>query len=76
MGHFNAIMFSPEDLLLIKQGPSERRRFIDITLSQLKPAYFYDLQQYSKILYQRNTLLKNIIKKRDLLDTLDRNNFV
>jgi len=71
MGHFNAIMFSPEDLLLIKQGPSERRRFIDITLSQLKPAYFYDLQQYSKILYQRNTLLKNIIKKRDLLDTLD-----
>lgn len=71
MGHLNAVMFSPEDLLLIKQGPSERRRFIDITLSQLRPSYFYDLQQYSKILFQRNNLLKNISMDRKLTDTLD-----
>lgn len=71
MGHLNAVVFSPEDLLLIKQGPVERRRFADITLSQLKPSYFYDLQQYAKILYQRNTLLKNITYKRELEDTLD-----
>jgi len=71
MGHLNAVMFSPEDLLLIKQGPAERRRFADITLSQLKPSYFYDLQQYAKILYQRNSLLKNLPLKKDLEDTLD-----
>ncbi len=71
MGHLNAIIFSPEDLLLIKQGPAERRRFIDITLSQLKPTYFYDLQQYGKILFQRNNLLKNISVNKRLTDTLD-----
>jgi DNA replication and repair protein RecF len=71
MGHLNAVIFSPEDLLVIKQGPAERRRFADITLSQLKPSYFYDLQQYAKIMYQRNTLLKNIIVKRELEATLD-----
>lgn len=71
MGHLNAVIFSPEDLLIIKQGPSERRRFIDITLSQLRPSYFYDLQQYSKILFQRNCLLKKIIINRQLEDTLD-----
>lgn len=58
MGNLNAVMFSPEDLLIIKQGPAERRRFIDITISQLKPTYFYDLQQYAKVLFQRNILLK------------------
>lgn len=71
MGNLNAIIFSPEDLMIIKEGPSERRRFIDITLSQLKPAYFYDLQQYSKVLHQRNMLLKNIQKDKRLMDTLD-----
>jgi len=70
MGHLNAVMFSPEDLTIIKQGPSERRRFADITLSQLKPSYFHDLQQYSKILYQRNTLLKSIPERKELEDTL------
>lgn len=71
MGHLNAVIFSPEDLLIIKQGPSERRRFIDITLSQLRPSYFYDLQQYSKILFQRNCLLKKINIDKQLEDTLD-----
>ncbi len=71
MGNLNTVIFSPEDLLIIKEGPSERRRFIDITLSQLRPAYFYDLQQYAKILEQRNTLLKEIQSKRELLDTLE-----
>lgn len=71
MGHLNAVMFSPEDLLLIKQGPSERRRFIDITISQLRPYYFYDLQRYLKILYQRNTLLKTIPSKKELEATLE-----
>ena len=71
MGNLNAVIFSPEDLLIIKEGPAERRRFIDITLSQLKPAYFYDLQQYMKILSQRNTLLKEIQINKSLMDTLE-----
>ena len=71
MGHLNAVIFSPEDLLIIKQGPAERRRFIDITLSQLKPAYFYDLQQYARILYQRNTLLKSIMMRKENEATLE-----
>lgn len=71
MGHLNAVMFSPEDLMIIKQGPAERRRFIDITLSQLKPSYFFDLQQYQKILFQRNCLLKKISIDEKLDGTLD-----
>lgn len=71
MGHLNAVMFAPEDLQIIKQGPAERRRFTDITLSQLRPSYFYDLQQYSKILYQRNALLKSIPEKKELEATLE-----
>jgi len=71
IGNVNAVLFSPEDLMIIKEGPSERRRFVDITLSQLRPTYFYELQQYNKVLFQRNSLLKEIQKKRFLLDTLE-----
>jgi len=71
MGNLNAVVFSPEDLLIIKEGPSERRRFVDITISQLKPSYFYDLQQYNRTLTQRNMLLKEIQNKRNLIDTLE-----
>lgn len=70
MGILNVVMFSPEDLKLIKEGPAERRRFIDITNSQLKPSYFYNLQKYFKIIRQRNTLLRNIKNNKKLLDTL------
>jgi len=71
MGHLNAVIFSPEDLFIIKEGPSERRRFLDITLSQLRPSYFHDLQQYSKILLQRNMLLKEMVNRKELYDTLE-----
>ena len=60
MGHMNAVMFSPEDLNLIKDGPAWRRRFMDMTLSQVKGGYFFTLQQYQRALMQRNELLKLI----------------
>ena len=60
MGNLLAVIFSPEDILIVKEGPSLRRRFMDITISQLRPSYFYNLQQYNKILNQRNNLLKEI----------------
>ena len=58
MGVINVVMFSPEDLELVKGAPAERRRFLDMELSQLRPAYYYRIQQYNAALKQRNALLK------------------
>jgi len=60
MGNVIAVIFSPEDMQLISEGPSVRRKFLDIAISQIKPTYYFDLLQYNKILFQKNTLLKNI----------------
>lgn len=60
MGAVMAVLFAPEDMQLISDGPSVRRKFMDVAISQLKPSYFFDLQQYSKILMQKNNLLKTI----------------
>ncbi len=62
IGVLNTVIFSPEDLQIIKQGPSERRRFIDILISQTNNQYFYQLQTYHRIIKQKNALLK----KRDI----------
>ncbi len=60
MGVFNAVIFAPEDLMLVKEGPANRRRYMDILLSQVRSSYFYDLQVFQKILQQRNRLLKSM----------------
>ena len=70
IGHFNCVFFAPEDLDLVKDGPNMRRRFLDIELSQLYPAYFYALQRYNHVLKQRNNLLKSIEHKASLRSTL------
>ena len=59
MGCLNVVMFAPEDLQLVKDGPAERRRFLDMEISQRKPKYYYALQQYNLALRQRNALLKD-----------------
>ncbi len=69
-GILNIVFFSPEDLNIIKNGPSERRRFMDMELCQLDKIYLDDLSKYNKILGQRNKLLKDIYFKPDLKDTL------
>lgn len=69
MGHINSVFFSPGELRLIQDGPDERRRFMNMSISQTSPAYYTALLRYNKILDQRNVLLKN----RDvelILDTL------
>ena len=71
MGLINIIFFSPEDLKIIKNGPSERRRFINMELSQLDHVYLHDLGEYNKILNQRNKLLKQIYYNPSLKDTLE-----
>ncbi|ABR46247.1 DNA replication and repair protein RecF [Alkaliphilus metalliredigens QYMF] len=58
LGNLNIVLFSPEDLKIIKEGPGERRKFIDGEISQIAPKYYYNLNQYNKILQQRNKLLK------------------
>ena len=62
MGHVQFVIFSPEDLMLVKEGPSIRRRYLDMMLSQLSTAYFTALQQYQKALDQRNALLREAKK--------------
>lgn len=62
MGHVQCVIFSPEDLMLVKEGPAIRRRYLDMMLSQLSTAYFTALQQYQKALDQRNALLREAKK--------------
>jgi DNA replication and repair protein RecF len=69
-GMLNLVFFSPEDLYIIKNGPSERRRFLDLELCQLDKIYLSNLTNYNKVLIQRNNLLKQISNNRNLLDTL------
>ncbi len=71
MGCLNVVMFSPEDLQLVKDGPAERRRFLDMELSQLKPAYYYHLQQYNGALKSRNLLLKEDPIRYDMIELWD-----
>lgn len=59
MGHVTGVLFSPEDLQLIKDGPSGRRRFVDMALAQIQPAYYYALQRYNRALKQRNEALRS-----------------
>ena len=70
-GVLNLIFFSPEDLNIIKEGPAERRRFLDMELCQLDKIYLYNLSKYNKILNQRNKLLKDMFQNPELRSTLD-----
>ena len=70
MGLLNVFFFSPEDLSIIKNGPAERRRFIDMELCQLDSFYLYNLNHYNKIVNQRNKLLKDLSMKPGLKETL------
>lgn len=69
-GILNIVFFSPEDLNIIKNGPSQRRRFLDLELCQIDKIYLSDLTNYNKILNQRNKLLKELVFHRELIDTL------
>jgi len=70
LGILNIVFFSPEDLSIIKNGPAERRRFIDMELCQLDSFYLYNLNHYNKIVNQRNSLLKDLYVNPGLKDTL------
>lgn len=69
-GILNLVFFSPEDLNMIKAGPAQRRRFLDMELCQLDKIYLSDLANYNKVLNQRNKLLKDLIYQPQLSETL------
>ena len=64
VGRLIVVLFAPEDLSLVKGGPQYRRRFLDMEIGQLSPTYLYHLGQYSKLLKQRNELLKQLRHNR------------
>ena len=71
IGKYNVVIFSPESLDIIKGSPKNRRKFIDVLLSQLSKMYLVKLQEYNKVLSIKNTLLKNDNIDNDYLDILD-----
>lgn len=70
-GTFCAVIFSPEHLALVKEGPSLRRAFLDEAICPLRPRHTAILTAYHKALSQRNALLKDIPRHAELFDTLD-----
>lgn len=69
IGNLNLVIFSPDDILILKQAPILRRKFLDILISQLKPNYVYILAEYNKVLEQRNANLKT--KNTDMIEIWD-----
>ena len=70
-GTLNVVLFSPEDLSIVKNGPSDRRRFCDMELCQLDRSYVHSLVNYNKALLQRNRLLKDLSFEPELAGTLE-----
>src|SRR6056297_2196160 len=65
VGNLNVILFSPEDLKIIKGGPSNRRKFLDLEISQVNPYYYHLLKEYNHIIRQRNNLLKKMYHQKN-----------
>ncbi len=69
IGSFRAVLFCPEHLSLIKEGPSMRRSYLDVAISQFRPMYLRSLQRYYAVLEQRNKLIKNAEEDRRLFES-------
>ena len=68
VGSFRAVLFCPEHLSLIKDGPSERRSYLDMAISRIYPTYMRSLQRYGYILKQRNALIKSAYSDRSVFN--------
>lgn len=69
VGSFRAVLFCPEHLSMIKDGPAQRRSYMDLAISRLYPMYLHNLQQYTYLLRQRNALLKGAYEDRATFDS-------
>lgn len=63
IGKLNIVIFTPDDIQILKSGPDKRRRFLDMMIGQLRPNYVYTLNLYLKTIEQRNNYLKQIRRK-------------
>jgi len=70
MGYFNCIYFSPNEIRIISQSPAERRRFLDVDLSQTDKNYYYSLSRFNKAVTQRNNLLKSAKSIEEVKETV------
>ena len=74
LGNINTVIFTPDDINILRDGPQKRRRFLDIMIGQLRPNYIHILNMYNKTLEQRNNYLKQIKennKQEEMLDIWD-----
>lgn len=74
LGNINIVLFTPDDINILKNGPAERRRFLDMLIGQIRPNYVYNLNMYLKVLEQRNNYLKQLRSEQvneELLDIWD-----
>lgn len=71
IGTFNVVMFSPEDLKIVKESPLYRRKFLDIELSKLNKKYYYSLVRYNKVLNERNAILRRWNSNKDVTEVYD-----
>lgn len=71
IGNINVVIFTPDDINIFKGGPENRRYFLDVMISQLRPQYVYNLSNYKKTLEQRNKYLKQENKQEEMLEIWD-----
>ena len=71
LGNINIVIFTPDDINILKNGPEARRKFLNIMISQLRPKYLYTLNRYINVLKQRNNYLKQKIYNEEMLDIWD-----
>ena len=71
VGNLNIVIFTPNDINILREGPAERRKFLDMMIGQLKPRYLYNLSMYNKTLEQRNSFLKNKVENDEMLEIWD-----
>ena len=71
LGSINLVIFTPDDINILKNGPAERRKFLDMMIGQLRPKYIHNLNNYLNILNQRNNYLKQKINNESMLEIWD-----
>lgn len=71
LGNINSIIFSPDDMEILKDGPQKRRKFLNMLISQLRPRYLFNLNAYNKTLEQRNNYLRQIKEQNVSTEMLD-----
>lgn len=71
LGNINVVLFNPDDINIFKEGPSKRRKILDVMISQLRPSYIYNLTMYNKVLEQRNNYLKQIKYENKSVEMLE-----